>query len=155
VGQESTRRTHSTFYLTHLFTVFHKGPYDFISNNSQNVLRSPSKFKRYMKFGRTKFLEELRKRAQYVLGPTLGAALIVYVTYHALQGERGLIAFWQLHGQVMHAQHIHDRLRITKKRLQNRVKLLNPNSLDTDMLEERVRFMLGYSRPDETIILKR
>ena len=108
-----------------------------------------------MKFGRTKFLEELRRRARYVLGPTLGAALIVYVTYHALQGERGLIAFWQLHGQVMHAQHIHDGLRNTKERLQNRVKLLNPNSLDTDMLEERVRFMLGYSRPDETIILKR
>ena len=108
-----------------------------------------------MKFGRTKFLDEMRRRARYVLGPTLGAALIVYITYHALQGERGLIAFWQLHGQVMHAQHIHDGLRDTKERLQNRVKLLNPNSLDTDMLEERVRFMLGYSRPDETIILKR
>lgn len=108
-----------------------------------------------MKFDRKQFLSELRKRAQYILGPTLGAALIVYVTYHALQGERGLIAFWQLHGQVMHAHHIHNKLRDTKERLQNRVKLLNPNSLDADMLEERVRFMLGYSRTDETIILKR
>ena len=103
----------------------------------------------------TKCFSELRKRARYVLGPTVGAALIVYVTYHALQGERGLIAFWQLHGQVMHAQHIHNDLRANKEQLQHRVKLLNPNSLDTDMLEERVRFMLGYSRPDETIILKR
>ena len=108
-----------------------------------------------MKFDRKQFLSELRKRAQYILGPALGAALIVYVTYHALQGEKGLIAFWQLHGQVMHADHIHNELRDTKKRLQNRVKLLNPNSLDADMLEERVRFMLGYSRTDETIILKR
>ena len=108
-----------------------------------------------MKFVQTNFLSELRKRAQYVLGPTLGAALILYVTYHALQGERGLIAFWQLHGQVRHAQHIHEQLNATKMLLQNRVNLLNPNSLDADMLEERVRFMLGYSRPDETIILKR
>ena len=108
-----------------------------------------------MRISRKIFLSELRKRAQYVLGPTLGAAMIVYVTYHALQGERGLIAFWQLHGQVMHAQQIHNQLRYTKDRLQNRVKLLNPNSLDADMLEERVRFMLGYSRADETIILKR
>ena len=108
-----------------------------------------------MKFGKTKFFSEFRKRAQYVLGPTLGAALIVYVTYHALQGERGLIAFWQLHGQVIHARHIHDGLRAKKEHMQKRVKLLNPKSLDADMLEERVRFMLGYSRPDETIILKR
>ena len=55
----------------------------------------------------------------------------------------------------MHAYQIHNELRETQKSLQNRVKLLNPNSLDADMLEERVRFMLGYSRSDETIILKR
>ena len=102
-----------------------------------------------------KFLAELRIRARHILGPSLGATLIVYVTYHALQGERGLIAFWQLHGQVAHAQHIYQGLSATKERLQNRVNLLNPNSLDADMLEERVRFMLGYSRSDETIILKR
>ena len=40
-----------------------------------------------------------------------------------------------------------------KNRIQNQVTLLSPKSLDIDMLEERVRIMLGYSRPNETIIL--
>ena len=56
-----------------------------------------------------KFLAELRIRARHILGPSLGATLIVYVTFHALQGERGLIAFWQLHGQVAHARFKSDR----------------------------------------------
>ena len=76
--------THQTFIL--FFQCVIKA-YDFISPNLQNVICSQRELKRYMKFGRTKFFEEMRRRARYVLGPTLGAALIVYVTYHALQGE--------------------------------------------------------------------
>ena len=108
-----------------------------------------------MNFGHINFFAELRPRARHILGPILGASSIIYITYHALQGERGLIAFWQLHGQIKHAKNIQQELILTKEYLQNRVKLLNPNSLNADMLEERVRVMLGYSRPEETIFLKR
>ena len=101
-----------------------------------------------------KVLGEIHSHAKGILGPTLGTAMIVYIAYHAVQGERGLIAFWQLNGQVTQAEHIHQGLNNEKGNLENRVNLLNPNSLDRDMLEERVRFMLGYSRPDETILLK-
>jgi len=101
-----------------------------------------------------KVLGEIQAQAKNILGPTLGTAMIVYIAYHAVQGERGLIAFWQLHRQVTQAELIHQGLTAEKGILENRVKLLNPNSLDRDMLEERVRFMLGYSRPDETILLK-
>ena len=38
--------------------------------------------------------------------------------------------------------------------IQNRVDLLNPNTLDLDMLEERVRFMMGYSRTDEVVVFR-
>ena len=100
-----------------------------------------------------KLISELRLRARHIFGPILWATLILYITYHALQGERGLIAFWQLHWQVSSAKQIQQALKATKQRLQNRVDLLSPNSLASDMLEERVRIMLGYSRPNETIIV--
>ena len=87
------------------------------------------------------------------MGPILLATLILYITYHALQGERGLIAFWQLHGQVSHSKQILKTLKIDKRHLQNRVNLLSPPTVDSDMLEERVRIMLGYSKPNETIII--
>ena len=108
-----------------------------------------------MKFGRTKILRGIAQKGPICFGSNSWRSTNCVRHVPCPSGGEGLIAFWQLHGQVMHAQHIHDGLRNTKERLQNRVKLLNPNSLDTDMLEERVRFMLGYSRPDETIILKR
>ena len=59
----------------------------------------------------------------------------------------------QIHGEVLAAKKTQQILINKKKRLQNQVTLLSPKSLDIDMLEERVRIMLGYSRPNETIIL--
>ena len=59
----------------------------------------------------------------------------------------------QIHGEVLAAKKTQQILISKKKRLQNQVTLLSPKSLDIDMLEERVRIMLGYSRPNETIIL--
>ena len=83
-----------------------------------------------------KVLTEVRLRSGHVVGPVLSICLIVYIAYHAVQGDRGLIALWQLSKQVTQA------------------KSLNPNTLDLDMLEERVRFMMGYSRTDEVVVFR-
>ncbi len=101
-----------------------------------------------------KVLTEIRLRSGQIVGPVLGACLIVYIAYHAVQGDRGLIAFWQLTKQVAHADTIYLRLSRERAAMQNRVSLLNPNTLDRDMLEERARFMLGYSLPDEIVIFR-
>ena len=103
--------------------------------------------------GQMNLLTELQLRGRYMLGPILCSSFILYITYHTLQGDRGLIAFWQLHGQIAQAKHISGVLNSDKKLMEKRVNLLNPRSLDTDMLEERVRIMLGYSRPEETIFI--
>ena len=96
---------------------------------------------------------ELRLRLRYIFWPTIWAALFLYITFHILQGERGLIAYWQINAEVASAKK--NQLKLYHKRLilQNRVNLLSPDSLDSDMLEERVRIMLGYSKSNETVIL--
>ena len=96
---------------------------------------------------------ELRLKLRFILWPTIWATIILYITFHTIQGERGLIAFMQIYGEVLAAKKTQQILINKKKRLQNQVTLLSPKSLDIDMLEERVRIMLGYSRPNETIIL--
>jgi cell division protein FtsB len=88
-----------------------------------------------------------------MLWPIIWATIFLYITFHTIQGERGLIAFMQIHGEVLAAKKIQQTLISKKNRLQNQVALLSLKSLDIDMLEERVRIMLGYSRPNETIIL--
>ena len=99
-----------------------------------------------------KLLAEIRSRARHVIGPVLCALLIVYLAYHAVQGERGLIAYYQLYQQVGQAKTFRASLDVNRQRLQTRVNLLLPASLDRDMLDERARFMLGYSHPDEIVI---
>ena len=100
-----------------------------------------------------KLFSELRLTVRFILWPTIWATIILYITFHTIQGERGLIAFMQIHGEVLAAKKTQQPLISKKNRLQNKVTLLSLKSLDTDMLEERVRIMLGYSRPNETIIL--
>ena len=100
-----------------------------------------------------KIFSELKLKLRFLLWPTIWATIILYITFHTIQGERGLIAFMQIYGEVLAAKKTQQILINKKKRLQNQVTLLSPKSLDIDMLEERVRIMLGYSRPNETIIL--
>ncbi|MDC0196249.1 septum formation initiator family protein [Gammaproteobacteria bacterium] len=99
-----------------------------------------------------KVLTELRLRSSHIIGPIIGVCLIVYFLYHAVQGDRGLIAFWQLSKQVTQAENTHSVLNQKRAELQNRVSLLNPNSLNSDMIDERARFILGYTKTDEIII---
>jgi cell division protein FtsB len=102
-----------------------------------------------------KLFVELRQRARHVVGPIIGTALVVYVAYNTVQGDRGLIAYWQLTKQVEQARAIEDELDWQRRRLENRVKLMNSSSLDSDMLEERARFLFGYTRPDEYVVILR
>jgi cell division protein FtsB len=101
-----------------------------------------------------KILTELRLRSRHIIGPIIGVCLMVYFVYHAVQGDRGLIAFWQLSKQVTKAENTRSILSHKRVELQNRVALLNPYSLNGDMLEERARLMLGYSRSDEIVIFR-
>jgi cell division protein FtsB len=102
-----------------------------------------------------KLFVELRQRARHVVGPIIGTALVVYVAYNTVQGDRGLIAYWQLTKQVEQARTIQEELDWQRRRFENRVKLMSSNSLDADMLEERARFLFGTSRPDEYVVILR
>ena len=99
------------------------------------------------------FLKEIRMRARYVIGPVIGISAVTYFAFHAVQGDRGLVAWWKLR---QHIEVASVNLReVTKKRLalERRVSLLHPESLDPDMLEERARIMLNYGHIDDIVAL--
>jgi cell division protein FtsB len=102
-----------------------------------------------------RFLAELRARFRHIIGPVLGVCVIAYIAYHAIQGERGIIAYWRLSKQVEQARANLDEVADERAKLENRVRLLHPQSLDPDMLEERARVMLGYGRPGEKVIMNK
>lgn len=98
------------------------------------------------------FFGELRARARHVVGPVLGVLAIGYFAYHAIHGDRGLIAWNELKLRVEAARVVLGDTAAERKILERRVRLLNPRSLDPDMLDERARLMLNLARDDELVI---
>ena len=98
-------------------------------------------------------ISELRTRARHVVGPVVAVCFTGYFAYHAVNGDRGITAWFALKQQVTDTQAVHDKLVAERRRLEHRVGLLKPESLDPDMLEERVRHMLNYGRADDVVIL--
>jgi cell division protein FtsB len=91
-------------------------------------------------------------KLRHVAVPLMGAALMAYFAYHAVQGDRGLIAWWKLRYQIEKTELTRAEVEAEKQALEQRVSLLRPESLDPDMLEERARLMLGYVHADDRVI---
>lgn len=99
-------------------------------------------------------LQEFRNRARYVVGPVLGLCAIGYFAYHGVHGDRGLIAWLKVKQRVVAAKEALVLSENEREKLEKRVRLLNPGSLDPDMLEERARLMLNYGYTDDLVILE-
>lgn len=98
-------------------------------------------------------LHEIRKRARHVAGPVLAISVFGYFAYHSVQGDRGLIAWLQLGQQVEIAQATLEKVSRDRSALEHRARLLRPDNLDPDMLDERARQVLSLTHPDELVIL--
>ena len=97
--------------------------------------------------------QEMRARARYVIGPVLGVCAVGYFAFHLVHGDRGLIAWWDIKQRVAAAKQTLAAARAERETLERRVRLMNPGSLDVDMLEERALLMLNYGHADDIIIL--
>ena len=96
---------------------------------------------------------ELRNRARHVIGPMLGVSAVVYFAYHAVNGERGLMAWLELQDRVAAAEIAAETIALQRRTIESRVRLLHPESLDPDLLEERARIMLNYAYQGDIVIL--
>jgi len=97
--------------------------------------------------------KEHSKKSRHILKPVLGATLMAYFAYHAVQGDRGLLAWWQLHHQMQAVEVRLVAVKEKKAELEHRISLFRPESIDQDMLDERTRSLFAYARPDELIII--
>jgi cell division protein FtsB len=95
----------------------------------------------------------LKRRARHAVGPILGALLLGYFSYYAIEGERGLLAYLSLTQELRKATITRDLIHGEWDTLDKRVSLLRPGSTDPDMLEERALLMLGLGHPDDVIVM--
>ncbi len=95
---------------------------------------------------------ELRARPKAILPTVFGLAALSYFAYHAVSGERGLIAYWQLQSDVQAAEQARDQTRAQRTELEHRVNMLR-QQIDPDILEERGRTLLNLRRPNDVVIM--
>jgi cell division protein FtsB len=95
---------------------------------------------------------DLKRRLAQMTWPMLGACLAGYFVYHAVQGDRGILAWMQVNQQIKTAQTELTKTDDEREAMEQRVALLSNSSLDLDMLEERARIMLNFSHPDDLVI---
>ncbi len=85
--------------------------------------------------------------------PLALAFAFFYLGFHALSGERGLVA-WFTESRRLEA--LKEELTLTTRKreeFERKVRLLSNNSLDLDMLDEQARSVLGFTAADEMVIM--
>ena len=95
----------------------------------------------------------LKKTIGPKLVPTIGLCLVAYFCFHAVQGQRSIFARERLESEISKAHETLRDLETQRQHLEHQANLLMPSGLDLDLLEERIRVVLGYNHPDDVIIL--
>ena len=78
-----------------------------------------------------------------VIAPLLLASWVAYLGYGAMAGASGYRVLAELEDEAAALQAEVDALGERRALLEKRAGLLHPKSLDADMLDERVRAVLG------------
>lgn len=81
--------------------------------------------------------------------------MLLYFVFHSIYGRRGIIAYFKLQSELEDSHIKLEQLRTERLEIENRTKLLRPGSLDKDMLDEKIRNVLGLSEPKEKIFKAR
>ncbi len=96
---------------------------------------------------------EIRRRFRAALVPLVTTGVTVYFGYHLVQGDYGLVSWLALNHEIEETKATLAVVSAERARLENRVSLLRPESLDRDMIDERARVILGYGDDHDVVIL--
>jgi cell division protein FtsB len=91
-------------------------------------------------------------RPRQILVPIIFAMMFGYFGYHLVNGDRGLLAMAHLQRETMIADQNLAEAETTRKIWERRVAALRNQSLDPDMLDERARVLLNFSRKEDIIV---
>ncbi len=83
----------------------------------------------------------------------VGLFLCVYFAYHVLAGERSYLRLSSLEQQISSVEQEYNTFSSDRVNLERKVVMMRPGSVDRDLLEERVRAVLGYRSHDERVLV--
>jgi len=84
----------------------------------------------------------------------IGISLSFYFCFHLLAGHRGYFRLMSLENQMTQISKEYETVTAERQKLENKVVMMRPGSINKDLLEERIRSVLGYRYEDEIILLQ-
>ena len=79
--------------------------------------------------------------------------LLIYLIYFLVNGERGLISYFKLNNQnLLYSNNLNKLNKINDYYL-DRIKRLQPNTIDIDYLEEILRKNTGFLKENEILVI--
>ena len=79
--------------------------------------------------------------------------IFLYLIYFLIYGQRGLLQYFYLSKQNQQYNERLSQLASENQYLSNRIKKLQPNTVDLDFLDEQVRKKLGLIDKNEIVII--
>lgn len=76
----------------------------------------------------------------------------MYFIFHAIAGNRGVIAYLRLNDNIESIVKEADALKTERIELEHKVNLLK-SSIDLDMLDEQARKVLGLAKEEENVFV--
>ena len=80
------------------------------------------------------------------------ASLIFYFGFQALTGDRGLLSLSQRNALLAERKGELAHLQAERRDLDARARLMRDDALSRDLVEERARYLLGFSDPRDYVI---
>ena len=96
---------------------------------------------------------EAQRLLRLAAGPVAAACVAVYFGYHTLVGERGALSLMDIERRITEVRAQHEVLETHRLRLELRAAQLKQDPADADLLDEYVRDLLHFGRPDEIVVL--
>jgi cell division protein FtsB len=95
------------------------------------------------------------KSISHFLSSFLSFGIFIYFVFHLLHGDRGYFAWKGVEDKLQSSQAAYEKTVAAREALENQVRMLRPDSIDLDMLDQRAREVLGFMKPSEVVILEK
>ena len=97
-------------------------------------------------------LLKLRLLFSSALGPAVAVLIVALLLGYAVFGGNGLLAWGGYSSQLQDSRAELRTVQAERKRIANRVELLDPHHVDPDLADEMIRRELNVGHPDEVVV---
>lgn len=92
-----------------------------------------------------------RHPGKSVWGSLALLSVMFYLVFHAVSGERGVLALFTETRKLDEIKAELSRVKAQHETLEHKVRLMSDRSLDLDLLDEQVRRVLGMANKNEVV----